>query len=159
MKRLLKLALPIMLLSVSACGFQPVYSTGLTSGSGAVQVDMIGGRTGHALRKALLRETAAGLPGTSGFAVITVDLDERIKRLALKPDGAAGRSSVNLSARYVIELPDDALSGRAESEVYFNVPREPFGDISAQNDAAERGANDLARRIVDDIRLQLANRE
>lgn len=159
MRQTLKTALPALFLATAACGFQPVYGTGLGGGGGNVQVEMIGGRTGHALRKALLRETAAGIPSAEGTPVLTVELDETIKRLGFRPDGAASRSSVNLRARYLVDFPDDALSGKVESEVFFNVPTEPFGDVSAQNDAADRAARDLARQIVDDIQLQLANRE
>ncbi|NBC19463.1 MAG: hypothetical protein GVY06_00200 [Alphaproteobacteria bacterium] len=158
MIRSLRYALPALLLALGACGFQPVYGTNLGAGDGNVRIEQIQGRTGHALRKALLRETAAGIPGAGGPTVIRVELDETIKRLGFRPDGAASRSSVNLRAKYVAEFPDNAVSGRAETEVFFNVPREVFGDVAAQNNAAERAATDLARRINDDIRLRLADR-
>lgn len=158
MIRSLRYALPALLFALGACGFQPVYGTNPGAGDGTVRVEQIQGRTGHALRKALLRETAAGIPGAEGPTVIRVELDETIKRLGFRPDGAATRSSVNLRAKYVAEFPDNAVSGRAETEVFFNVPAEVFGDVAAQNNAAERAVTDLARRINDDIRLRLADR-
>lgn len=159
MIRALRYIIPAGLLFLAGCGFEPVYSTNLGARDGSVEIEMIEGRTGHALRRALLRETAAGIPGAPGSAILRVELDEKIKRLGFRPDGAASRSSVNLRAKYVVEFPKDAFSGHAETEVFFNVPDEVFGDVSAQNDAADRAATDLARRINDDIRLQLANRE
>lgn len=159
MRKMLKTALPALVLVTASCGFQPVYGTGLGASGGDVQVEMIDGRTGQALRKALLRETAAGIPGADGKSVLTVELDETIKRLGFRPDGAASRSSVNLRAKYLVDFPDDAMSGKVESEVYFNVPNAPFGDVAAQNDAADRAARDLARKIADDIQLKIAARK
>ena len=47
--------------AVTACGFTPLYG-GETAGN-LVTVEEIEGRAGHALRKALLQNLAAGLPG------------------------------------------------------------------------------------------------
>jgi len=141
--------------ALAACGFQPVYGGGHVAGSSDLSVEQIPGRTGHMLRRALMRQTAAGLPRVAGDARLVVDLDENIKRLAFRPDGAAARSSVVLRGKYVLELPDGALTGDANAEAFFNVPAAPFSDIAAQANAAERAAEELARRINDDLRLQL----
>lgn len=143
----------------SGCGFEPVYRGDLSEAGGSVDVPQIAGRTGHVLRKALLQETRVGLPGAEGQASIDVRLSESINRLAFKADGAASRSSVRLVARYELVHDGQPLSGQAVSEIYYFVPDAVFGDISAQTNAARQAAEELARRIVEDIRLQLAGPE
>ena len=139
----------------SACGFEPVYRGDLSASQGQIDIAQIDGRTGHEVRKALLEETIVGLPGVNGPATLEVELRERINRLAFRADGAASRSSVRLQAVYTLQTDAGPLRGRAESEVYFFVPSDVFGDITAQTNAARQAANDVARRIVEDVRLKL----
>ncbi|MEM7766030.1 MAG: LPS assembly lipoprotein LptE [Pseudomonadota bacterium] len=141
---------------VAGCGFEPVYRGDVAGEAGPVAVPTISGRTGHVLRKALLQETRIGLPGTEGQTSIDVDLQERINRLAFRADGAAARSSIRLQARYSLIHDGEPVIGRAESEIYYFVPNAVFGDISAQTNASRQAAEELARRIVEDLRLQLA---
>lgn len=145
-----------MLTALAGCGFEPVYRGDLAEASSPVDVALIQGRTGHVLRKALLQETRVGLPGTDGQASIDIELQERINRLAFRADGAASRSSIRLVARYELLHDGEPLRGGAVSEIYYFVPNAVFGDISAQTNASRQAAEDLARRIVEDIRLQLA---
>lgn len=154
------LSIPLLLSAlalIAACGFQPVHGPALSSGNSSVQIAEIDGRSGHALRKALLQETASGLPGTD-YADISVEIRENLSRIGFDSDGLTTRSAITLQARYVVDLGDDALSGNEVAVVNYAVPDSPYGDISAQNDAAERAANVLAKRIVDDITFQLSKR-
>lgn len=142
---------------LSACGFEPVHRPGLTEGSSTVQISEIEGRTGHALRKALLQETASGIPGAD-YANITVTIRESLDRIGFNGDGAATRSSITLRGRYFVDFGEDAISGQEQATVYYSVPDSPYGDISAQIDAADQAAVVLAREIVDDIILQMSRR-
>lgn len=145
------------LVLVTACGFKPVYSTGGGGfASGPIEVQQISGRSGHMLRRALQEQLAAGLPGIDQTAVLSVDLDENITYLAFKPDGAASRSSVIMSATYTLTDETRRLSGRRETSIDFSVPDAPYGDISAQTNATDRAARQIAQKIVDDLRLQLS---
>ena len=139
---------------LTACGFRPVHST---ADSGTIKVETISGRSGHALRKALLVELAAGLPGVTQGATLDVNLNERLTQLAFQPDGAASRSSVVATARYTLRVgPDNTVTGSVRSESTFNVPTQPYGDISAQVSAADRTARDLSRLIIEDLRIKLS---
>ena len=142
---------------ITACGFEPVHKPGIDSGASNIQIEQIDGRTGHSLRKALLRETAAGIPDSDG-AVIQIELKEQLSRIGFGSDGIATRSAITLTGRYIIAFSDDAFTGEVRAVEYFSVPATPFGDISAQNDAADRAASVLARHIKDDIILQLSRR-
>lgn len=141
---------------VAACGFRPVYSTGANANyDGYISVEPIKGRSGYMLRRALQQELAAGLPGITESATLTITLKEDLTRLTFKPDGAASRSSVVASGRYVLSGSSKQISGKVGTEVSFAVPDGPYGDISAQTGAADRAMRLLAKRIVDDMRLKL----
>lgn len=145
----------LTLASLTACGFRPVYAASEAT-AGNIRVDDIPGRSGHALRKALLTDLAAGLPNVTETARLNIDLTDTLGQLAFRPDGAASRSNVVATAKYVLELNDTAISGTIRSESAFNVPDAPYGDISAQTAAYDRAMRDLSRRIVQDLRLKLA---
>ena len=146
--------------ALTACGFQPVHSaTGLTNGSASnITIPEIPGRQGHALRRALLDELAAGLPGVD-TATLTVTIDERIGRLAIRPDEAAARTDIIATGRYVLDVGETAISGRQQADTSFNVPTSAFGDISAQNAARDQVMILLAQRIADDLKLKLKEAE
>lgn len=153
---LLALLMATLLTSLTACGFQPVHSsTNLATGSStSINIPQIDGRTGHELRKALMEEFAAGLPGIDN-ATLTVTIDERLGRLAIRPDEAAARSDLRLTGRYILDTGDDAISGEVRAETSFNVPDSAFGDIASQKSAADRAALLLAQRLADDLKLKL----
>ncbi|KCZ51134.1 LPS assembly lipoprotein LptE [Hyphomonas pacifica] len=142
---------------ISGCGFRPVYATGSNANyaSGMITVPPIAGRSGYMLRRALQEELAIGLPNVTEPATLRVEVDENLTRLTFKPDGAASRSSVVANARYTLSRESGSLSGRSSSEVNFAVPDSPYGDISAQKGASDRAMRLLAKRIVDDLRLEL----
>ena len=146
-------------LTLSACGFTPLYATNTTSSAGLVQIEQISGRSGHILRKNLLMELAPGLPGIDGPASLTIELEEDLVSLALKPDEAATRTDIITSAKYVLVYADTALSGESEAETSFLVPDAAYSDLTAQVDASERAMSLLARRIADDLRIQLAKND
>jgi len=143
-----------LLLIASACGFQPAYSPATAARATSINVPEIEGRAGHELRKALLTELSTGLPGIEN-ATLTVTLRDSLARLPIRPDEAAARTDVNAIGRYVLDTGEDAITGQVRTQTSFNVPTSAFGDIAAQTAASERAMQQLARRIVEDLRLQL----
>ena len=150
-------AIALFALTFSASGSTPLYADG--AGGGNIAIERIDGRAGQALRKALLQELAPGLPGLDGPANLSINLRERIGRLALQPDEAAPRTDIIVSARYVLAYDDGTLSGNSAAETSFLVPDAPFSDITAQIDATDRAMLLLARRSADDLRIKMANVE
>lgn len=148
----------LLLLSLAACGFQPVYAPGSSAlaAGGPITVEPIRGRSGYKLRRALQEELAIGLPGVTEPATLNVILKDNLTRLAFKPDGAASRSSISASGRYVLARDSGAVSGVVDAQTDFTVPTGPYGDIAAQTSAYDRTMRELAKRIVDDLRLQLS---
>ena len=87
---------------------------------------------------------------------LEVSLKDKLTRLQFKPDGAASRSSYSATATYYLSGEEISVQGRSDADTSFSVPREPYGDVSAQTNASDRVMRVLAGRIVDDLRLQLA---
>ncbi len=161
MKRLVAaLLLAVSGAALSGCGFQPVYApvNGQLADSGLIEISTIQGRPGHMLRQALMQELALGVPGLTEPVTLTVDLDDRLSRLAFQPDGAASRSSVLATGTYSLSGESVSVSGSVDVETGFLVPDSPFGDIAAQTSASDRAMRMLAKRIADDIRLQFASK-
>ena len=148
----------LLFLSLAACGFQPVYAPGSSAlaAGGPITVEPIPGRSGYKLRRALQEELAIGLPGVTEPATLNVILKDNLTRLAFKPDGAASRSSISASGRYVLARDSGAVSGFVDAQTDFTVPTGPYGDIAAQTSAYDRTMRELAKRIVDDLRIQLS---
>lgn len=149
----------LLLVATAACGFQPVYApvNGQYAESGLISVSPIEGRQGHMLRRALQEELAVGVPGLTEKVTLSVNLKSNLTRLALRPDGAASRSSIVATGSYRLEGEKTRLSGRSDVETGFLVPDSPYGDIAAQTDAGDRAMRVLAKQIADDIRLKLAS--
>lgn len=157
---MLRTCLIFAALLLSACGFQPVYAPSQGSlESGLIQIEEIDGRSGHFLRKELQQQLAVGLPGVTESTTLNVILSEKLSRLAFEPDGAASRTSVMASARYILVSESRSLDGHASIETSFNVPSGVYGDIAAQSAASERGMRLLAQRVVEDLRLKLTTAE
>lgn len=149
----------LLLVATAACGFQPVYApvNGQYAESGLISVSPIEGRQGHMLRRALQEELAVGVPGLTEKVTLTVSLNSNLTRLALRPDGAASRSSIVATGSYRLEGEKTRVRGSSNVETGFLVPDSPYGDIAAQTDAGDRAMRVLAKQIADDIRLKLAS--
>lgn len=149
----------LLLVATAACGFQPVYApvNGQYAESGLISVSPIEGRQGHMLRRALQEELAVGVPGLTEKVTLTVSLNSNLTRLALRPDGAASRSSIMATSSYRLEGEKTRVRGSSNVETGFLVPDSPYGDIAAQTDAGDRAMRVLAKQIADDIRLKLAS--
>jgi LPS-assembly lipoprotein len=149
----------LLLAATAACGFQPVYApvNGQYAESGLITISPIEGRQGHMLRRALQEELAVGVPGLTEKVTLTVNLRSNLSRLALRPDGAASRSSIVATGSYQIDGETTRMRGRSDVEAGFLVPNSPYGDIAAQTDAGDRAMRVLAKQIADDIRLKFAS--
>ena len=144
--------------SLAACGFTPVHSStvGLGSPSSNITIPEIPGRGGHELRKALVEEFAAGLPGIE-TATFTVSLTERLNPLSIRPDEAAARTDFISIGRYVFDTGETVLTGTVRANTSYNVPFSVFGDVASQQAATKSLMSVLAQRITDDIKLKLVN--
>lgn len=148
---------------LGGCGFQPLYAPSALGAQGTaigpVFVDEVPGKSGFALQAELDRLFSAER-GKGAARRLAITMNETISGLGFRVDESASRSDLTLTASYVFYDPDgtEAFRGQARSVASYDVPNGAFGEISAQDDARERAAEQLAERIRTDISLRLASR-
>ncbi len=159
----LLLGLALTLPALSACGFRPVYGTGAASVGGKaaaaelanVAIDPIPERSGQVLRNLLIdRMYAEGRPGNPAWR-LRVGLSSVEEDLGIRKDATATRARLRLTANY--ELVDTGTNqvvyrSFSRSIVSYNLLEEQYATLVAEQDAYDRGLNELA----EDIRTRLA---
>jgi LPS-assembly lipoprotein len=146
-------------LSLSACGFKPLYATGTTPDGmetyfSQVFVDPIPGRQGVHLRNQLMDAlTPEGTPGSAAYK-LTIKLEDVKEGLAIQENTQITRYNYRLTAHYELRdtVSNEVLDkGLARAIAAYNVADSQFATQSAERDAQERAA----REVGEDIRLRL----
>jgi LPS-assembly lipoprotein len=154
-------------LLLGACGFHPLYgNTALDPRVGPtlanVYVEPIADRVGYELRNELL-DLFSGTGQDDGAAYrLKLTLSEMEEAVVLQTDTAITRYNYTLSAHYeLIPRASTAAvkSGDVTSLTAYNVAAAPFlySTVTAERDAKNRAANDLAERIRTQIAVYLRN--
>lgn len=152
-------ALTLAGLSLSACGFQPMYhqAGGAQAAIGPVEVRTVEGRAGHVLKTELDRILAAENAAGGTPMLLDITLREQVRRLGLRLDESSSRAELRLTANYVL-YPErgQPLRGSIYSAVNYDVPLAAFGEIAAQDDARERAAETLATRFRSELAIRMS---
>lgn len=159
----------ISLLALSACGLQPLYSTGsgsaVAQGLAAVDVPAIPGRDGWLVRNALqdrLGLANAGQANASPRYRLDVRLDDALEALGVLNDDTISRERRILRSRYqLIDLAtgEILLDATAGSDAGIDVVSSEYATIAAEQTALENLAKEVADRMVTRIALTLRERE
>lgn len=156
----LKLASALLALSaitVSACGFTPVYSSLDDTSESSIQVEEIPGAAGHTLRQELIQLLRPGIPGIQS-ARLEVILDESSTAFSIDNQGGNVRTSAKAEAKYTLFTDKGVIIGETEGSASFFTAERPISDIMARREAAQRAVKDVARQIVSDLTFK-AGRE
>ena len=156
----LPLAFALMGLTLTACGFRPLYASGPDGvGPGdamaGIFVESIPERVGYQLRNHLLDRL--GARGRSDGATYHLKISLREQRLgaAIRPNASITRYNYTLLARYDLMRADDSAavkSGNVSALAAYNVATSPYATVVAEQDASNRAAGDIAERL----RVELA---
>lgn len=154
-----RLAILVMLSSLTACGFKPLYATRDTQGVvhsdyAAVAIEPLEGRIGHSLYSNLTEIMhPRGRQQNAQYRLI-VSLKERKEGLAIAEDETFSRFSFYITARYRLETIKGELidHGESRSIAAYNVVDSPFATRMGEVDARDRATQELAQ----DIALKLA---
>jgi LPS-assembly lipoprotein len=150
----MKRAFPLLfLISLSACGLQPLYSGGAQGEAGrllgAVEVPAIQGKAGWLVRNAL--NDRLGAVGQSGALYrLEIELDDQITGTGVRRDAAVTRERRTLRARYKLVDQSGAvlLDATTGSDVGIDVVSSEYATVAAENTALERLSNIIADQIV-----------
>jgi len=172
-RSVLRLA-PALLLVVAGCGWQPLYarptpdptSGGVTATLATIAIDPISTQASldplaggayepydsraaqllhNHLRDAL---NPYGQPSSAAYH-LAIRLTQEVSRTASLGNGDSTREDLVLTAKY--ELTDakgaKVLRDRAQVVTSYDILKEPFSDLQSQNDAVQRGVEQLAEGI------------
>ena len=153
------IALPLLMLSLSGCGFSPLYATrdsgAVTQELSATDVYAPESRLGRTLKYGLLDQlSSSGNPPAN--APFRVDLfpDFREGNIAIEADADVTQKSVILVVPFRlvdVETRKTLLNSVSRARSSYNRVDSEFANIAAARDAQDR----VAQVVIEDIRTQL----
>ncbi|MEH6629422.1 MAG: LPS assembly lipoprotein LptE [Halopseudomonas aestusnigri] len=156
----ISLGLVVAFLTLSACGFQPVYrknsETGYSSNQylQTVRIAPIPDRPGQILHNMLRdRMNPLGQPRQPFYSLETT-VTENTKGLAVRLDNTVSRTNLTIEVKYtLVKLSDhgNVYTGTARSTNSFDELDDPYTNLVAEDTARTR----VLRQVADDITLQL----
>jgi LPS-assembly lipoprotein len=153
-----------MALTVSGCGFQPVYMPTASGRAGAaerdlaaIQVALIPERPGQLLRQALQSRLEGSGAGVQRRYDLTVAFGITGEGIAIQPDSTVTRIREIGSANWTLVAQDPGrtklASGTARSVDAINIMDTQYFAADLENETLQRR---LAEALADQITLQLA---
>jgi len=160
-----RISVVVPALLLAACGFQPLYgdaSAGNNVGAtlSTVYVEQISDRVGYELRNDLLDRLDANGSPTSARYRLKLYLVEKEDPVVFQPNTNITRYNYTLTAHYDL-MPtagtDAVKSGDVTALAAYNVAAAPFlyATVTAQRDAKNRAANEIAERIRTELAVYL----
>ncbi|NNC38262.1 MAG: hypothetical protein EX271_01185 [Acidimicrobiales bacterium] len=152
------LVLTLIAFGLTACGFKPMHAPGAFSDTGysfeKISVVTVKEDKADFLLKQALRDRF----GDNANTQYELRIDPKVSRggLGIGADDVASRYDMRMSAKYeLVERKSGKTvdQGTVSSISTFAAPRDPYGRISAENNATEQVARETADRII----IKLAN--
>lgn len=154
-------ALALVALSMTACGFTPLYATpGVSPGLAAIETIAPTGRAGYLLREQL-DDVLARDPGVPAAYRLTLAVKEQRYARGVRVDNIANRYELRMSVQWRLadaKTGAEIRKGSSEAAVTYDSADQPYAAIAAQNDGQERAAAEVARKIQLDLAAWLAGK-
>ncbi len=160
MKHLLLIA---YLLTLSACGFHPVYGVNKYTPEGAetkfeqIAISNIPDREGQFLRNELIdRLHRSGAPINPKYTLNVSPIEERIRELDITIDSDTTRAQLRVLTEMILverETGTVLIKQRLQSTASFNVLGSEFANRVSEQSTRENVIRDLARQIEMQISL------
>ena len=151
----------VMALSLSACGFTPLYGPqSVTKGLSAIEVVAPPGRVGYLLREKLDDAFARDINLLPSHRLVYTVKEQRYAR-GVRVDNVANRYELSLTANWRLvdaKTGKPVRSGATSAAVTYDSSDQPYASIAAQQDSQERAATELARRIQLELATWLAGK-
>lgn len=153
----------VLALALGACGFRPLLTQQaaldrdqeVVTELAAIQVDRMGGRLGQQLRNDLIEQLDPATLAVPKRYQLDVNLATRSNALAIQLDNTITRYNLTLRASFVLRDREDGsvmYDSRVTRTASYNVVRQPYAVLVAEQDAERRAA----REVSSDIRNLLA---
>ncbi|MBI1404937.1 MAG: hypothetical protein GC145_02275 [Caulobacter sp.] len=146
---------------LGGCGFTPLYAApGVSPGLSAIETIAPEGRTGALLRESLDDALAHDAAAPPQWRLELALKEQRIPR-GRRPDGVASRYEYVVNADWKLvsrATGETAAQGSSRAEVTFDRADQPYAAIAAQQDAEQKVADELARKIQMDLAVWMLKR-
>lgn len=162
---LLAAVLFLPLLTLSACGWHPLYGSAAYGGArealANVHIAPIADRTGQNLYNELRdRMNPEGQPADPQYDLV-IGLREDLQQLLIQPDQTATRVNLTIYANYALyqrggDPARPLLKGQARVATTYDLLTNQFASVTSEADARRRGAVSLANDIADRVAAYLA---
>lgn len=162
----------LMALTLSACGFRPLYGTssipeGAESAFATIRVEPIAAtndsdRVGYLVADALDRTLHTPGHREPHAYALTVTLTDERRGLAIQDDASVTRYNYRLTAEWTLTplgATSAAAQGRAETTASYNVVDSQYATLVARKDAEDRAARDIAEQIKLRLAVSLMKRD
>ncbi len=144
-----------LMLSLAACGFQPIYGgstpSGVRTSLAMIEVGLIEDRVGQQLRNELVRRLHPdGRPVKPSYR-LQVNLSIGKRDLALKKSEIATRANLRMTAAYTLRKNTDGealIRGTSRITTSYDILTNDFATLTAEEDARRRGVRELADEIT-----------
>lgn len=155
------LALTLVLLTLAACGFQPVHSRAYqaqqVTNLAAVRITVDNTRLGQLLKAEIERGVNPDYERAEKLYSLKIALTERDVYLFINPDGTAGRGDVEFRSSYSLTRTIDGkvvAKGQLNRTSSYNISESAdYATYVSEEDARKRGITELA----EDYKLRLTN--
>ncbi len=144
-----------VVLSLSGCGFRPLYGTygaasspQVTQALATISILPLSDRQGMKLRQALREhlQPRGEVPG--GDYQLEVALDSRVDELGIRRDATSSRANYILIARFYLRENGDRVFGdQVQSIVSYNILDDQYATVASQADAEDRAVQQIGMQI------------
>ena len=157
-RKIMSLVTLIVLISLTGCGFKPIYGAGTNSAFESnireIEISPIENRIGQQLRNEL--EQRIMPKGRARFSkyILNVTLSKSKQGLAVKKSEIATRANLNFRASYQITRKIDGkvlTSGSSRMVSSYNILTKPFATLMAEKDAIKRATQEISADITTKI--------
>ena len=150
------LLLPFFLVvTISACGFQPIYSqknqANVSENMSQIRISNIADRQGQILRNKLIDKLygSSARPVSPKYRLSIQNLDEIISSVGIKKDATTTRGRITMTATLILEdyRGDILLERDLKSVNSYNILDSQYGTLITRQDAQQRTLDELSDEI------------
>ena len=156
----------VVLLSLTGCGYKPLYSSsndglGVVATLSSISIQEPDSRAGQLVRNNLLSSIRPA--GTGQESLYKLVLKPELSQSTLVENEAPGIKRIRLRLAVSYQLSDsrsgsEVNSGKTFSTVSYDIIREPVADLQAESNATSRAAREVAADIHTRLAAYLAGR-
>ena len=138
---------------LTACGFKPMHAPASLSGTSGMYENVAVTSEGNDKIDFLIKQALRDRMGAQNNSLYTLNIDSKVQRrtLGISEDDVASRYDIALTTSYTLterKTGDIVLRDRVSAVSTFASPRDPYGTISAEDNATEQVSSEAADRII-----------